>query len=1102
MSSNTTVSPISISSYMSKTDSGYHLQGLKAVSDELATDKPIKVFDPTCIRKRSNLSSVKNEHKFDDASFNPEHFLADVPNSSPKLNALLKKIAALDRRDESKYGRNFKHFIFSDIKPFAKLLASALISTGWKLGYKADIRNQDKIDRAIEKGLKLPKAIWGPLELLPNSELERNTSFYLLSSVGVFDKPISVRLKKEILARFNERPDNIYGNNARIIVMDSGFKEGIDLFDIKYVHIFEPSLNAADQKQVIGRGTRTCGQKGLEFHPTRGWPLEVFLYDLEIPAPLRASLLGSETARELLMKAMNVDVRLANFGYDIERLSVIGSVDYELNTAVHNFSVDLEADEEEIVLGGAAATQIGGAHLKFGEKKGANIRYLSQFDHKEMVKYVRENYGQYKWEDVKMENLCVEKGGSDSAFFMGGAASIINYTPSQSFIGHYFHPRVPVKGMLLYHSVGSGKTCSAIAAATANFEPEGYTILWVTRTTLKNDIWKNMFVQVCNENIRNRIASGEHIPDEPKEQMKLLSKAWRIRPISYKQFSNLVSKQNSYYQRLVKENGEADPLRKTLLIIDEAHKLYGGGDLSSLERPDMNALHKSLMTSYEVSGNDSARLLLMTATPITESPMEMVKLVNLCKTMENQMPTTFEVFSENYLNEDGRFSKSGERAFLDDIAGHISYLNREKDARQFSQPIIKRVMVPIVSESQMKDVKDFDTFIAKSDAEAEVLQLESEVEHVAERIEGELSEIDKTRFQHLKKICNEHAVIPRKKCNSIINRNITDLVREAKGHVKEIKDQSKNLKEQIKTAKSRRQDILRQIKNRILENPELFSRYKKSTYASLRNACSSTVKTSKQFLDAVKDIPEVQELNRRIDAYKEEIVSIENQAVVSKNVLKLKIKAAKEMLKDPNIAPLERSILELTIRTYQKESRKTIKNSEMKYKIEDLQENIKGVESDKKKVFSHLRKSIKKMVKDRRTNMKESRKELRNVRKTLRKQGKLEDEIESDEIRDMVDRRKVLIERDLEEIENTIREKEVEKLRKTQAKAAEREENAHRKREEKDRAARDRQAERERAKLEKKREKDAAKTKKKQEQKEAKEAAKAATKTKKNTGKQ
>jgi hypothetical protein len=1100
---------------MSKTDSAYPLQGLKAVASELAEEKPLTVFDAACIRKKSNWSSLRNEHKFDDPAFNPEHFLKDIPNSSPKLYALLKKISALDARDEKKYGRKFKHFIFSDIKPFAKLLASALVATEWTLGYKSEITNREQIDRAIERDNKIPKAKWGPLEMLPNSELKPGHSFYLLSSVGVFDKPISVRLKKEILARFNARPDNVYGENARIIVMDSGFKEGIDLFDIKYVHIFEPSLNAADQKQVIGRGTRTCGQKGLEFHPTKGWPLEVYLYDLEIPAPLRASLLGSETAQELLMKAMNVDVRLANFGYDIERLSVIGSVDYELNQAVHNFKVELEADEEEIVLGGAQAggaqaggavavaggavaieggVQTGGAHRKFGEKKGDILhRRHESFGHKEMVEYVKENYGQYKWQDVKMENLCVEKGGKVNEWdlYHGGASSIINFTPTQDFIRHYFKPSAPIKGMLLSHSVGTGKTASAIAAATANFEPTGYTILWVTRTTLKNDIWKNMFDQVAHESIRNLISAGQNIPDEQKERMKLLSKAWRIRPISYKQFSNLVSKQNSYYQRLVKENGEADPLRKTLLIIDEAHKLYGGGDLSSLERPDMEALHKSLMTSYAVSGQDSVRLLLMTATPITESPMELVKLVNLCKPIENQMPTTFEVFSQNYLDEDGKFTAKGEKEFLDDIAGHISYLNREKDARQFSQPILKRVMVPIVTESQMKNVRDFDRFIAKSESEAHVLQLEQEVEKIADKLDGELAEIDKTRFQHLKKACEYHEEVPKKKCETIVNRNITALTREVKDHVKGMREQSKKLRAEIKTAKSGRQDALNRIKNRILNYPELFERYRKSTYAVLRNACSKTIRTSAQFLYAVKDIPEVQELNRQIEAYKEEIESIENQQSVSKNVLKLKIKRVKEMLRDPYLAPLERSVLELTVRAYQKESRKTAKNQEQKEEIEGLQLDIKNVESEKKKVFSNLRKSIKKMVKDRKKGERESKKEIRNLRKTMRKQGKLEDEIESDDIKDMVARREILIERDLDDFGEEAREKELEKLRKQREKAEEREEKAKEKKIEKDRVAREKQAEKERAQLEKKRQQEAAKTKKNQDKKEAKDKAKA-----------
>jgi len=92
------------------------------------------------------------------------------------------------------------------------------------------------------------------------------------------------------------------------------------------------------------------------------------------------------------------------------------------------------------------------------------------------------------------------------------------------------------------------------------------------------------------------------------------------------------------------------------LIIDEAHKLYGGGDLSSIERPDMNELERALTNSYEISGRDSVKLLLMTATPMTLDPMELIKLINLCKPMNEKMPGDFATFSDAYLDADGKFT--------------------------------------------------------------------------------------------------------------------------------------------------------------------------------------------------------------------------------------------------------------------------------------------------------------------------------------------------------------------------------------------------------------------------------------------------------------
>jgi len=163
--------------------------------------------------------------------------------------------------------------------------------------------------------------------------------------------------------------------------------------------------------------------------------------------------------------------------------------------------------------------------------------------------------------------------------------------------------------------------------------------------------------------------------------------------MSYKQFSNLVEKGNDMYKALVKKNGELDPFRKTLIIIDEAHKLYGGADLSVLERPNMDEFERVVQNSYIVSGADSVKLLLMTATPMTDNPLELVRLLNLFK--EEKMPYRFDEFSAKYLNEVGKFTAEGKRVFWNEIAGHISYLNRERDARQFAQPVIQRVSVPI-----------------------------------------------------------------------------------------------------------------------------------------------------------------------------------------------------------------------------------------------------------------------------------------------------------------------------------------------------------------------------------------------------------------------
>ncbi|NDC83811.1 hypothetical protein EB093_09175, partial [bacterium] len=373
----------------------------------MATETNV-LFDADCVKKRSNWSKVKKEHNLVDYPGDPAVLLADIGTHSPKLDVLLRKIKSLDESDRKEYGTHFKHMIFTDLKSNSygvKIIASALIASGMVLGYAAE---------SVDSGKKKFKKI----QMSTDAELQKTkgSNLYMLSSTSVFDQPLSVAMKKDILARFNARPENIHGDNIRFIVMDSGFKEGIDLFDIKYVHIFEPQSTAADQKQVIGRGTRTCGQKGLQFQPNVGWPLHVFVYDVIIPNELKGLMGNVDTTFQLYMKSLNLDLRLFSFTGELERATIQGSVDFDLNENIHMGG----SSPHSPPAGGGTGYVYGdgtGGYVYGGSTGGVrqiNVRDVSpivvmpseRMGYDELRERIRKHFGQYKWDKMKMENLC------------------------------------------------------------------------------------------------------------------------------------------------------------------------------------------------------------------------------------------------------------------------------------------------------------------------------------------------------------------------------------------------------------------------------------------------------------------------------------------------------------------------------------------------------------------------------------------------------------------------------------------------------------------------------------------------------------------------
>jgi len=947
----------------------------KEIKKEMQVTKKNRAKIFSCMRKTANFGKILNHHKFDKKSFNQKQFLDDVAEASPKIIQLMKNIENLDALDKKNHGKKFKHFIFSDVKEGgygAKILASAFMAAGF---------------HNVIKARKVPNI--QKLQLYVESKDGTDKNFGLLCSNSIYGSTFNEKLKKSLLNLFNSRPGNIYGNKIRFIIFDSGFKEGIDLFDVKYVHIFEPSMTIADLKQTVGRATRTCGQKGLEFQKGKGWPLYVYNYYLTVPEITSETFASTkfltynmvdtredekdedilifkdiEKYNDSSMLYSEFDKAMNNLSKQLFELAGQLAVDYCLTKNMHNIE-DLNEQfmEKDFYLTGGGGQKkdvfkklnkeskyykIDSINCKgkcgnrtsndvpvsldfmkrVYKKYGHSNKYLPKTNQRKalcnymysipqycqqlnyewalrysyvpeviekktkkdvkdklddldldgnseepidedyeslnfegkkdesiktpnanplipstklsfiaMRNFIKTKYSSkdYIWEPLSIENKCVPKPGEKPP-----ASHEIELNPTQKFITNYFCPQSPYKGMLLWHSVGTGKTCTGVATASMSFEKEGYSILWVTRTTLKSDVWKNIFDQICHAVLKEEVKLGLTLPEKLNERKKFLSTNW-LEPISYKQFSNLLLGKNKNYEILKQRNGSADVLKKTLIIIDEAHKLYGG-DLKAIERPDTDVMENLIMNSYKKSGKDSCKLLLMTATPFTNSPMELFSLVNLFVTNESEKITTDkDEFKKQYMTSANILSEKGVKNLANKLSGYISYLNREKDPTQFAQPIM--INVPVLM-NHIDDNKLREAVYLKK-------QLEKVDQSVLEQIK-----ILKEKIKELKKEFKEKKVIAKEyKKSKTITKEELDAIDE---EVEQLKITIDKFMTELKQANDNKgftndttkliKEKLKSIKNSLIQEYILFTKCKHLKYIE-----SGSHKVTKKMLTLVSN---------------------------------------------------------------------------------------------------------------------------------------------------------------------------------------------------------------------------------------------------------
>jgi|APGre2960657404_1045060.scaffolds.fasta_scaffold00054_2 ribosome-associated translation inhibitor RaiA len=275
---------------------------------------------------------------------------------------------------------------------------------------------------------------------------------------------------------------------------------------------------------------------------------------------------------------------------------------------------------------------------------------------------VEKEFKKLKWPAIKLENAC---DNSDKKKFA------LNNT--QQFVSNYFTPKNP-NGILLFHSVGSGKTLSAVSTVK-NFQEQGFNAIWITRTTLKKDLDKALI---------------------------LLPTPSSFPVYSYKQWSNICKRKGENYRDLLEKAKKInpktnDPFYKTVIIVDEAHKLYTK-DLKPQELHSISVIQERVFESYLNSGENRARIVLMTGTPVTENPIEAIQLFNLLLTKPGDR-FNISSFTNSFIDSDGEVVESEVEKFKNKTKGLISYIDMSGDKSKFAQIKYTEVFVPISDES-------------------------------------------------------------------------------------------------------------------------------------------------------------------------------------------------------------------------------------------------------------------------------------------------------------------------------------------------------------------------------------------------------------------
>lgn len=285
-------------------------------------------------------------------------------------------------------------------------------------------------------------------------------------------------------------------------------------------------------------------------------------------------------------------------------------------------------------------------------------------------------------------------------------------TNHQYFVKNYLSSNTPYNSLLLYHGLGTGKTCSAISIceeirkiykrtaynkrimiiASPNVQNNFKTQLFDSSKLKKeNDVWK-----------LNNTCVGNIILDEifPKQNNNL-SKNIIINSVErfinkhyvfmgYIEFANYINKLQDKKKSLHKE------FNNRLLVIDEIHNMKTTCEKSNT----LCAANLRLL----VDNVKFMKLVFLTATPMFNSYSEIFELLNLMRSNDN-LPRINEndILDKegNFIVDDNTGEETGLQNFIEYTRGYVSFV-RGENPYSFPFRIWPKLHSPNESSTNMK----------------------------------------------------------------------------------------------------------------------------------------------------------------------------------------------------------------------------------------------------------------------------------------------------------------------------------------------------------------------------------------------------------------